>query len=87
MLPETEEFMYNKFKYPPNTIYLRAKERQAPPLSAVPGRWLSVQNKTTFFCSVKLGIGTLLIGAALFGASLVLRDGAENPGKPEEVFW
>jgi hypothetical protein len=86
-LPKTEEFMYNKFKYPPNTIHLRAKERQRPLLPAVHGHWLKGQNKTTLFRSVKLGIGTLLIGAALFGASLVLRDGAEATGKSKEVFW
>jgi hypothetical protein len=79
--------MYNKFKYLPNTVYLRAKGGRAALFPAMPDRWLTGQSKTTLFRSVKLGIGTLLVGAALFGASQVFRNSAEATGKPKEVFW
>lgn len=79
--------MYNKFKYLPNIVYLRAKGGRAALFPAISDRWLRGQRKTTLFRSVKLGVGTLLIGAALFSASQVFRNSAEATGKPKEVFW
>ncbi len=83
--------MSNKDRNPQAMLYLKGKGSFLSRFSALHEAGFSGQKvgqkKATVLRSVKIGIGTLLVGAALFGASLVLREGTPTAGKEKEVFW
>lgn len=64
---------------------LGKERREAPVLSALYTYRPRTKHKAGLARALRIGATTLLVGAALFGASLMAREAV--PGKEKEVLW
>lgn len=68
-----------------STLPLRKGRRMAPALSGLFTHRTRIKHHTGLKRALRIGATTLLVGAALFGASLIARESV--PGQEKEVLW
>ena len=72
-------------EYQEQILPFRKKRKEPSFLSVLYAYRPQRQNKAGLFRTLKIGTATVLVGAVLFGASQMLREG--TVGKEKEVLW